>query len=158
MCWDFSQVHVVGREALKVFVSAEDAETQSEDVRVWSGANIVLPVGFSVCSFLGFFFVCFVFVFSFSTKNNGGAGEGGSQTWDEWHITKKIYDIHLRKLWQKYLIPDTSSGAFQRGRNVFLAVAVNTSGIRAASGSGWHDCIEKEGNICRCRELMWIRY
>lgn len=79
VCWDFSQVHVVSREVLKVFVSVGDAETRSEDVRVWSGANIVLSVGFLGCFW---FFLC--------TKNNGGAGEGGSQTWDEWHITKKI--------------------------------------------------------------------
>lgn len=65
----------MSREALKVFVSVEDAETQSEDIRVSSGANIVLPVRF------GFLFLPFFFFFL--TKNNGGAGEGGSQILDE---------------------------------------------------------------------------
>lgn len=36
---------------------------------------------------------------------------------------------------------------------MFLAVSVNTSEIRAASGSVWHGGIEKEGNTCRCREI-----
>lgn len=46
----------MSREALKVFVSVEDAETQSEDIRVSSGANIVLPVRFGFL-FLPFFFL-----------------------------------------------------------------------------------------------------
>lgn len=37
--WDFSRVHVVSRKALKFFVSVGDTETESEDVRVWSGAK-----------------------------------------------------------------------------------------------------------------------
>lgn len=85
VCWDLSQVCMVSREALRGFVSVEDAETQSKDIRVWSGANIVLLVGF-VCGF--WFLLCWVFFFFH--KNNGGAGEGGSQIWNEWHITKKI--------------------------------------------------------------------
>jgi len=51
------------------------------------------------------------------------------------------------------MTPDTSSGAFQRMRNVFLAVSVNTSERRVASGSGWHGGTEKEGNACRCGEI-----
>lgn len=58
---DFSQVHVVSRKALKLFVSVGNAETESEDVRVCSGAKH--------CSSTK----CFL------RKGGGGAGVGGSQ-------------------------------------------------------------------------------
>lgn len=80
----FRQVHVVNKKALKFSMSVGDAETESKDVRVWSGAKHYSS------SSLFLFLLFLVGFFVFYTKHDGEQGKRGCQIWDEWHITRKI--------------------------------------------------------------------